>query len=286
MIRRATQHDIADLRELWQMVFDDSGQFLDRFFAHLFKPDDCFVVESEGGRITSMLFLLEATASYLQENRSLRYIYACATHPDYRKKGLMGCLLNAAIECAGKKAFDLILVPANQSLFDYYKRFGFKQEIYHFFSSFPPLSTASATSAWEVSDVSDINDTVALLQRLRSDFLMKKDAILWPYAHMKVVIEELLSQKGEVLVMKTGIQSPLGYALTLPHDNGTVEIIECVSQSSQEEMVASLRMHYKDAKTTFSLPGKTCQSCIKKPFGLLYSKENNAPLYFNLALNE
>ena len=276
MIRGAKQDDIAALRALWWVVFNDSERFLDRFFAHLFVPENCLVAECEG-RITSMLFLLEATASCRQGNRPLRYVYACATHPDFRKQGFMGQLLNTAIEYADENGFDLILIPANEPLFDYYKRFGFTQPTYLSRCSYPPIA-ASAVLEWVAVGSSDIAAAVTLLQELRTAFFERTDAVLWLDAHIKVMLGELFSQKGEMLVLKTG-----GYALTLLQSDGTVDVIECASQLPREEMIASLRAHYSVAKTTFSLPSNANQPCAETPYGLLYSKQS-IPLYLNLGL--
>ena len=283
MIRTATHCDIAALRELWTEVFNDSPLFLDRFFGNLFVPDNCLVAE-RGGQIASMLFLLKATASRQQGDCPLRYVYACATHPDFREKGLMGQLLEAAVQLADKEGFGLILIPASEPLSRYYKRFGFTLETALYRCSYPPLKATNAATGWERADISDMPRLVAALQGIRVVLLGKKNAVLWPDAHIKIVLEELQTQGGELLLLKPDGSQCQGYALTRP-SNEIVEVIECAFAGLQDELIASLRHHYSDHETRFTLFSPT-QSSIQTPYGLLYTPNpNTQPLYLNLGLD-
>ena len=283
MIRTATHCDIVALRELWTVTFNDSPLFLDRFFGRLFVPDNCLVTEKDG-QIASMLFLLKATASRLQGDCPLRYVYACATHPDFREKGLMGQLLEEAVQLADKEGFGLILIPATEPLFDYYKHFGFTQPTYLFHCSYPPLSAENTATGWERADIADTPRSVAALQELRATFFGKKNAVFWPDAHIKVVLEELQTQGGELLLLNPDGSHYQGYALTRPCD-GVVEVIECACAGPQEELIASLRHHYNESETRFTLSSLT-QLCTRIPYGLLYSPNPNAqPLFLNLGLD-
>ena len=282
MIRRATHCDIGALREIWTEVFNDSPLFLDRFFGNLFVPDSCLVAEKEG-QIAAMLFLLEATASYPQGDRPLRYVYACATHPAFREKGLMGMLLGAAIQLADDEEFGLVLIPANEQLFLYYMRFGFTYKTALYRCSYPPLRAEDAATGWERADVTDTPRMVAILQELRAWFLRQKNAVLWPDAHIKVALEELQTQGGELLLLRSKRSKYHGYALTRPRNEG-VEIVECASVGPQEKLIASLRHHYNGYETRFTLSTPT-QSCTRTAYGLLYTPNPGIqPLYLNLGL--
>jgi len=282
MIRRATHCDIAALRRLWTEVFNDSSLFLDRFFSSLFEPENCLFIE-QNGQVASMLFLLKATASCPGGNCPLYYVYACATHPGFREKGLMGQLLNEAVKYADEKGINLILIPANEPLFHYYKHFGFTHETALYCCSYSPMKRAKTALGWERVDVSDITRATAVLQELRTMFLGKKNAVLWPDAHIEVVLEELQTQGGELLLLRSVGSQYQGYALTRSR-NGRVEVIECASAGSQKEMVASLRCHYNEYETFFTLSSPT-QLCTRIPYGLLYTPNSDTqPLYLNLGL--
>ena len=283
MIREASTQDMEALRSLWKIVFDDDNTFLDSFFKYLFNPAECLVYESEGN-IVSMLFMLKATRSSLQIDYPMRYIYACATHPNYRKQGLMGNLLEAAIKYADKNNFELALIPENEYLFEYYKRFGFTQTTYLYKRSYPPINVQKNTTLWNVANNNiTTNEIIEILQTSRAQFHKEKDIVQWTDSHLKVMLEDFLFQGGEFLVMKNTSPFPTGYALALPNSE-MVEIIECVSILSQNEMIKSLRNYYKNLPVAFCLSNKINDDGEEIPFGLFYSKRLSSP-YLNLALD-
>lgn len=280
MTERAIYGDIGELRGLWRLVFGDDDRFLDRFFQNLFDPGECLITRLEG-RVTSMLFMLGATWSG-KEERPMRYIYACATHPDHRGQGLMGELLMEAIAHAAGNGLELALVPASEELFSYYRRFGFTKETYLYRRAYPPLAAAKDASAWQT--LPDGENAVELLTELRERFWRGQNAVLWPEAHLRVALGELFSQGGEFLVMKTGNRLPFGYALALPQ-GGKVKVVECASILSQDETVTSLRNHYKENETLFSLSAGVAGSCAEMPYALLHTAKADEAPYLNLALD-
>lgn len=118
-----------DLKILWETVFGDTRAVTDAFFANAFFPDGCFY-ESADGRAVSALYLLPVTL----ESKKGFYLYAAATLPDHRGNGIMGRLINEALTYAKSVADFVYLCPAEQSLYDYYRRFGFSQTLYARFS--------------------------------------------------------------------------------------------------------------------------------------------------------
>ncbi len=70
------------------------------------------------GRIVSQMFVIDG--SYASFNTG--YIYAAATHKEYRGNGYMSALIKQI-----KEEFDILsLKPASESLYDFYARIGFK----------------------------------------------------------------------------------------------------------------------------------------------------------------
>lgn len=126
MIRFADEKDISGLREIWHISFGDSKEYIDMFMEHQFKEAKTVVYE-EDGKIISMFFLFRCDFSINEKNHQSFYLYAAATLPQYRGKGIMGKMLEFSKSYAAEKNFDfIILSPAEKSLYDYYERFGFK----------------------------------------------------------------------------------------------------------------------------------------------------------------
>lgn len=126
MIRFAAGKDIPGLKEIWHISFGDSKEYIDMFMEHQFK-NALTVVYEEDSKILSMFFLFRCDFSINEKTYPSFYLYAAATLPQYRGKGIMGKMLEFSKSYAAEKNFDfIILSPAEKSLYDYYSRFGFK----------------------------------------------------------------------------------------------------------------------------------------------------------------
>ena len=106
-------------RALYDLAFPGEAQ---DFTAALFKRyfPDCLRVICEGEQPASMLFSIPCPIQTESGTLPARYIYAVATHPDHRGKGLAKQLLRA--EAA---RYPIFLRPMSPSLFDFYAKVGF-----------------------------------------------------------------------------------------------------------------------------------------------------------------
>lgn len=125
MIRFSTNNDINGIIDLWHEAFGDSAAEIKFFLDNKFKPENTVVFE-ENKKIVSMLFLLDGEMCINDKNYAAYYLYAACTAHEYRGRGLMSKLLkfarNAAFE---RNVYFICLMPAEDSLFDYYSRFGY-----------------------------------------------------------------------------------------------------------------------------------------------------------------
>ena len=80
--------DIPAQRELWALAFGDSGSYVDNFYQTYHRPERMLVLE-EDGVIRSMTAWFDTVFSVpgRGEYRSA-YLYAVATHPSCRGRGL------------------------------------------------------------------------------------------------------------------------------------------------------------------------------------------------------
>ena len=101
-IRCARKGEEESLMSLWATVFGDDRDCILSFFNTLYAPERAFVIEADS-RIVS--------AAYVIPFGEVRYIYAVATHPDYRRRGYGKAVTLAASE--GKPAY---LCPASEEL--------------------------------------------------------------------------------------------------------------------------------------------------------------------------
>ena len=106
---------------LYKEVFsEDSAEFAEAFTNRYF--DKCCRYKLVDGKIVSMLYLLDCSVFDGEKTEKAKYLYAAATHPDFRGQGLMAELINSAV----KQEHNIVTKPATEKLFSFYEKFGFK----------------------------------------------------------------------------------------------------------------------------------------------------------------
>ena len=128
--RFATVQDTAALTVIWQHAFpEDTAEDIADFLANVNLAEECLVAE-EDGTVVSMVFLLPATWQG-QTPLPLQYIYAAATLPSHRSRGIFGNLLRQALDVARQRGqVASFLHPAQPSLCEYYAAFGYEPFFY------------------------------------------------------------------------------------------------------------------------------------------------------------
>ena len=122
MIEFASIKDKKELSSLWQMTFLEDSRVIDCFFDTVFKDIVTPVIKIDG-EIASALFLLPCKIG----DYNGKCVYCAMTKYSHRGKGYMKKLLDFSYDYCLKNDFDfLFLVPAEKSLFDYYRKCGFK----------------------------------------------------------------------------------------------------------------------------------------------------------------
>lgn len=113
--------DSKQIVSLWAGVFGDSEEDI-YFFLNNCIHKSCLGY-FKGETLVSMLFLVEC--SYCGKKGA--YMYAVCTQKDFRGRGYVSKL----IERSKKSGYDFLwLIPANDELFGFYERFGFKIKLY------------------------------------------------------------------------------------------------------------------------------------------------------------
>lgn len=128
IVRSSVLEDEYQLRALWTAVFGDGDEFLNPFFNAFFSPGSVLVCESSDKIIASVYPL--PIGSLLLENGCripCVMIYALGTMPQYRGLGCASALVNAC--CQSGAVY--VLRPANEKLFKFYEKLGFKTCFYY-----------------------------------------------------------------------------------------------------------------------------------------------------------
>lgn len=110
------------LKELWKLAFGDSEAFVNRFFSDAYAPRRCRQA-SEDGRLAAALYWFDAEFA----GQKFAYLYAVATHPDFRHRGFCRALVADTLDCLTARGYDgALLMPQGRALRDMYARMGFR----------------------------------------------------------------------------------------------------------------------------------------------------------------
>jgi GNAT superfamily N-acetyltransferase len=112
------------LRRIYQQSFGDV-RGAELLFRRLYSEENCYVATVLGLPVAMAFALPVAIASPTQVLRGV-YVYAVATHPRLRRRGLAAKVLAHIWEEAESGGLDFaLLVPAEERLFSYYARHGY-----------------------------------------------------------------------------------------------------------------------------------------------------------------
>lgn len=112
---------IPGLRRLWTAAFGDGEDFLDPYFAIAFDPVRCRCVTIDG-TVASALYWFDC----FQNTQRFAYVYAVATHPDFRNQGLCAKLMADVRDLLTGQGYDgILLSPASEGLSQMYAKLGY-----------------------------------------------------------------------------------------------------------------------------------------------------------------
>ena len=113
--------DIPGLRQLWKLAFGDTDAFLDIFFSIAYAPDHCRCIR-ENDAVSAALYWLDMD----YEGQQFAYIYAVATDPSCRGRGLCRMLMEDTAAVLTAHGYDsAILVPQDEGLRRMYGGMGY-----------------------------------------------------------------------------------------------------------------------------------------------------------------
>ncbi len=125
-IRQGRPEDFDSLKNLWQESFGDETEAINNFFSETVVPENIIGVFC-GNKALSALYIVECEAVIDKKSYSAFYVYGVSTDSEYRKQGLMRQTLSLLEKIAEERKADyLFLVPATESLFSMYEKFGYK----------------------------------------------------------------------------------------------------------------------------------------------------------------
>lgn len=120
--------DVPRLKELWKIAFGDEDAYIDHFFTGYYAPERVLVLE-EASMVQAMTAWFDMPVVFADGTMwPCAYLYAVATHPDCRGRGLAGQLLAFADRWLEERGFACVsTVPAREDLHVFFGRNGFEE---------------------------------------------------------------------------------------------------------------------------------------------------------------
>ncbi len=228
-IRQAVHEDKEQIALLWITCFGERREAIDCFLDTVFSGKDC-LVHIEDERLVAMVHMLPAHIAVPGGKLQAHYIYAAATHPDYRSKGLMGRLLAQAF-AYGESRGDVcsFLLPSEPSLYDYYGRHGY---LPYFRTRFVDIDSVQLGLSGghegdcETEQASSLSQPEQAVHLRNSELAKHPGSILWPPAYVDYASQVNGIYGGHSSVLRSRSGDPIGYALHTAPVAGMVEVSE------------------------------------------------------------
>lgn len=108
-------------KALWSAAFGDDG-WIDSFFRTAFQAENTLAIFRDGQLAAGLVWMQTSC-----QGRKLAYLYAVATAPKYRHRGLCRELMANAQEALAARGYDgSVLVPADDGLRRMYAAMGYR----------------------------------------------------------------------------------------------------------------------------------------------------------------
>ncbi|MCM1356852.1 MAG: GNAT family N-acetyltransferase [Staphylococcus sp.] len=133
-----------DIKKIWTECFDDSREYVEMYFDQVYRDDEAMLLTDQTGAPVSSLMLQRYRMTFHGEEPTVSYIAGAATKRSKRGMGYMSRLMQMALEESAERG-DMMctLIPADEALFFFYRRYGFstvfytKEQRFTAFHSFP-----------------------------------------------------------------------------------------------------------------------------------------------------
>lgn len=250
--------DIPRLKELWVLSFGDEDAYIDNFFQRYYRPERMLVLE-QAGNIQAMTACFDTELVFPDgEHKRAAYLYAVATHPDARSRGLAGSLLLDADGYFRTIGCDIVTtVPAQPSLHQFFSRHGFQEYFTHQEKKYTGFQK-QAEPLFSVSTIDPIEYTVQREKHLKGK------------PHIALPEDAVFYQQG-ICALKEGgglyqAEAPFGSVLLCAEEmgNGKLLLKEVLGESSVvEQLLQELTVHLSQWSGLYRMPGNGTQ------FGML-----------------
>lgn len=124
------EEHLSQVVDLWAEAFGDDKNYIEIFLAFQIKDRFSYIVSQEGA-VIGMSHVFPCEIHTPKGDYKFAYIYAVATRSSHRKQGIAKEMMHFIQKDLKKKNYHgIFLFPADESLFSYYQKIGFRTHGY------------------------------------------------------------------------------------------------------------------------------------------------------------
>lgn len=216
----ANNDDSNQLKQLFISVFNESEKAASLFFYYNFIPQNVYVAKCNN-KIISALFMIPSKLVTPVGVEKLNYLYGACTATEYRNKGVMSRLIKYAIAQQHKVGTSYTaLLPASDSLYNYYAKLGFKPVFKAHTSTYNRQNNPYS----KCDKILFNNYSFDNMAQLRFNICIDKlGAVLWTAKNIENAVNYSQIYGGNLLVTQ------YGYALYYVENAVTVNVQEIIT---------------------------------------------------------
>jgi len=261
MISYGKAEYIAELKIMWHTIFGDTESYLNSFFDKVYK-DENTLVDIEDGNVVSVLFMIPYKFKVNGQENKIVYLYALATDPAYRGRKIMSKLIEKSLDISTKRGYALsVLIPADDSLFEYYRQFGFEEYFDRIMitKTIADIENEQTNKGFEIQEIGQLPmklikaDANQIWSAYSHSAIFDSEGIVLSKEQNEYYIEELKSEGGQAVIFKMSGNKD-GYALLQLHDDNLLILETNVDADNLKLFYEALYRKYKFKAVTFYQP--------------------------------
>ena len=231
-----------ETRHLWERSFADPRAFIDLYFREKYRKErNEFIVRD--GRIVSALQKLPYPMTYGGRMLPASYISGACTDEEYRRRGLMGQLLEQTHRAMwSENAVFCFLIPATAELGAYYAKFGYAP-CFRFGWKTVATDALPLDKALSVCLVEQPHDE-EYLTYLRDKMQERPLCIQHPLSDLRAVIDDM-RMAGDTMWKVCRGELLVGLAICRAEAQGVL-LRECLysDEAARDALMAAVAAHY------------------------------------------
>ena len=235
-----------ETRHLWERSFADPRAFIDLYFREKYRKERNEVIVRDG-RVVSALQKLPYPMTYGGRMLPASYISGACTDENYRRRGLMGELLdNTHRSMLAENAVFSFLIPATAELGAYYAKFGYTP-CFRFGWTTVVAASLNIDSSLSVNAVEQPHSE-EVLTYLRDKMQKRPMCIQHPLGDLRAVVDDMRMAGDTMWEVRQG-ELLVGLGICRAESDGVL-LRECLCKddTARATLIATIATHYEKAE--------------------------------------